>query len=155
LGVERTASLPLSTASHVQPEPKRLTPASLSCVLSSSRPPNVSLIAAASAPEGSPPPLGAHDLPEQRVVCVAAAVVADRGALVLGDRIEAPEYLDRAVGPVCALECRAEVRHVGLVVLIVVDLHRLRVDRRFERVECVGQRGKRESHRLSFWSLSV
>jgi hypothetical protein len=35
-----------------------LTPASLTCFFSSSRPPNVDEIASASAPDGSPPPSG-------------------------------------------------------------------------------------------------
>ena len=48
----------MSTTSHVQPEPNRFTPASLICALSASGSPKASLIAASSAPEGSPPPRG-------------------------------------------------------------------------------------------------
>src|SRR6266511_1191936 len=41
------------------------------------------------------------------------------------------------------LEGGIEVVHVGLVVLAVVDLHRLRIDVRLERPEVVGQDGER------------
>ena len=44
-GVERTASPVPSQTSQLQPEPKRFTPASFTCVLSSSSEPNVPLIA--------------------------------------------------------------------------------------------------------------
>ena len=57
-GSEYTARPVPSQTSQVHPEPNRFTPASLTCPLSSSRPPNVSEIASASAPEGSPPPSG-------------------------------------------------------------------------------------------------
>jgi hypothetical protein len=57
-GVETTARPVPSQISHVQPEPNRLTPASLTAAFSSSRPLNVSAIASASAPLGSPPPPG-------------------------------------------------------------------------------------------------
>jgi hypothetical protein len=46
-GVDMTARPVPSQTSHVQPEPNRFTPASLTAVLSSSTPPNVSPIAAA------------------------------------------------------------------------------------------------------------
>ena len=47
-----------SQTSHVQPEPKRVTPFWVIVSLRASTPPNVSPIASASAPEGSPPPSG-------------------------------------------------------------------------------------------------
>ena len=47
------------------------------------------------------------------------------------------------------VERGVQVRHVGLVVLAVMDLHRLRVDVRFERCEVVGQRGQCMSHGTS------
>src|SRR5918994_375288 len=56
--VEVTASVLPSTTSQVQPLPKRLTPASLTCSISESRPPKVELIASASSPWGSPRPVG-------------------------------------------------------------------------------------------------
>src|SRR6266498_1725019 len=56
--VETTARPVPSWISQVQPEPKRLTPASFTAALSSSRPPKVDSIAEPSDPLGSPPPLG-------------------------------------------------------------------------------------------------
>ena len=51
-----TLSEPLSTTSHDQPEPKRFTPASVSCFFSSSKLPKAELIASPSSPPGVPPP---------------------------------------------------------------------------------------------------
>src|SRR5436305_1082985 len=58
LAVLVTLRPPLSTTSHDQPEPKRLTPASVICCFRASRPPNAWLTASASAPDGSRPPMG-------------------------------------------------------------------------------------------------
>ena len=70
-----------------------------------------------------------------------AGVVADRGLLVLGQQIELDEdLLDRTIGPFGALERLVRVVDVGLVVLVVVEVHRLRVDRGLERVVVVRQR---------------
>src|SRR3954453_15819008 len=55
LAVLGTLRPPLSTTSQDQPEPKRLTPASVICCFSASRPPRAWLIASASPPDGSPP----------------------------------------------------------------------------------------------------
>jgi hypothetical protein len=57
-GVEVTWSEPPFTTSHVQPEPKRFTPASFSFALTSSTPSKAAAIAPATAPDGSPPPPG-------------------------------------------------------------------------------------------------
>ena len=45
-----------------------------------------------------------------------------------------------------ALECGIDLVHVGLVMLVVVDAHRLLVDVRLERVVVVGERRNFESH---------
>src|SRR6476619_2243283 len=58
LAVDVALRSPPSTTSHDQPEPKRFTPASISCFLSASKPPNVESIAEPRSPEGVPPPLG-------------------------------------------------------------------------------------------------
>jgi hypothetical protein len=63
--------------SQPQPEPNCLAVVSLKSFLKDSKSPKSALIWAAMAPEGSPPPLGLHDLPEHGVVDVAAAVVLD------------------------------------------------------------------------------
>ena len=79
---------------------------------------------------------GAHDGPKKRVVRVAAAVVAHGRADVLGhlahvghQRLDALVRKRRMVR-----ERLVEVGHIGVVVLTVMDLHRLRVDVRLERI---------------------
>ena len=102
-------------------------------------------MASASSPVGAPPALGAMIFQKQRVVPVAAAVVADR-------RRGSPRARWRDLRSRCldglrleagvAGEGLVEVVHVGLVMPAVVDLHRQRVDVRFERVLGVGQGGE-------------
>src|SRR6185312_8273209 len=53
-----TDSRPLSSTSHAQPEPNRLTPASTICCLNASNEPKALSIAAARSPLGVPPPFG-------------------------------------------------------------------------------------------------
>ena len=92
--------------------------------------------------------VGAHRLPEQRVVVVPAAVVADGAALVLGDRVEVgDDLLDRRVGEVGALERRVDLVDVGLVMLVVMERHRLLVDVRLQRVVGVRKGGNLVCHR--------
>ena len=94
--------------------------------------------------------LRAHELPEERVVEVPAAVVAHDAALVLGDLLEvADDVLDRRVGPLRALERAVDPVDVGLVVLVVMDPHRLLVDVRLERRVVVGQRRNGVRHAVS------
>ena len=91
--------------------------------------------------------IGAHELPEEAVVRVPAAIVADGGPLLLGNQVEDGEYLlDRAVGPLRSLERGVEVRNVRAVVFVVVDAHCLLVDRRCERVVGVRQFGQDVGH---------
>jgi hypothetical protein len=98
-----------------------------------------------------------HDLPEERMVRVPAAVVADRGLLVFGHGVEqrSEQLLDRVAVELGAFDRLVQVVDVGLVVLPVVDLHRLLADRRLERVVVVGKRGELVGHwRFSFgWFL--
>src|SRR5439155_4588114 len=71
---------------------------------------------------------------------VAACVVADGGADLLRYGLDRPQHvLDRPIGPLGAVERLVRVVDVGLVVLVVVDLHRLRVDRAVERVGRIWQ----------------
>jgi hypothetical protein len=66
--------------------------------------------------------VGAEHGPEQAVVGVAAAVVADRAALRLGHGIEVGDQrLDRLLGDAGLLDGGIEVVDVGLVVLAVMD----------------------------------
>ena len=79
---------------------------------------------------------------------MAAAVVADGGADRLGQRVQ---VLDQVLDALrlqvgVRLERGVQVVDVGLVVLAVVDLHRLRVDVGLERVERVRQAGKLVRH---------
>ena len=141
LAVETTASAPPSRTSQAQPEPNWLTPASLSLPWKSANEPKASSIAAREIAARRAAAVGAHALPEERVVEVAAAVVADGRPLVVGDAVEAgQDLLDRPVGPVGPLERGVDLVHVGLVVLVVVDPHRLLVDVRLERAVVVGER---------------
>jgi hypothetical protein len=89
----------------------------------------------------------AHPLPEQRVVVVPAAVVADGGRLVAQGVEILEHFLDRLVRPVAALEGRVGLVHVGLVVLVVMQAHRCLVDVRLERVVPVGKGWDLVSHR--------
>ena len=91
--------------------------------------------------------VGAHPGPEERVVVVAAAVVADGLLLVRRQRVEVLEdLLDRLAVPVRALERRVDLVHVGLVMLVVMHAHGRFVDVRLERVVRVGQGGNLVGH---------
>src|SRR5439155_6515231 len=91
---------------------------------------------------------GAHDAPEDRVIRVAAGVVADGCPDVLGHRVDPPqEVLDRLGAEVGVLfDSGVVVVDVGRVMLVVMDLHRLSVDVRLERIEGVWKRWDRECH---------
>src|SRR5262245_11415673 len=93
----------------------------------------------------------AHDLPEHRVVGMAAAVVAHRRANVFGYRVDVAQQILDALGLQLGvlLQRSVEVRDVCVVMLAVMNLHRLLVDVRFERVRRVRKGRKRESHRTS------
>jgi len=54
-------SVPPSTTSHAQPEPKRATPAASNCSLKASNEPNAASIALPRSPSGAPPPFGLID----------------------------------------------------------------------------------------------
>ena len=104
----------------------------------------------ASFPAGSAARLGGHDLPENRVVGVAARVV-DHALADLGRHL-------RDVGQQVVHRHRKELRvacqqlvgvgDVALVMLVVMDLHRRRVDVGLQRVVGVRQLGQRVADRL-------
>ena len=83
-----------------------------------------------------------HDLPEHGVVDVAAAVVLDDLAYVFGDAGEVlEELLRRFLADLGVLLYRAvQIGDVGLVVLVVVELHRGFVDGGLKRRVIVWQR---------------
>ena len=70
--------------SQAQPEPKRAMPAFLNSSLKESKEPKVLADRRAQLAARLAAAVGAHHLPEERVVVVAAGVVADRGLLVAG-----------------------------------------------------------------------
>ena len=79
---------------------------------------------------------------------MAAGVVPHRPALVLGQLVEvAEDVLHGLVGPLGAVERLVGVVDVRLVMLVVVDLHRLLVDVRLESVVLVRKRRNLEGHR--------
>ena len=89
-----------------------------------------------------------HERPEERVVPVAAAVVADGVANIFWDGIEAFEQIVDGLGLQTGLTLQGlvEVGHVSAVMLVMMDLHRLGVDVRFECVKRVRQRGHSKCH---------
>ncbi|MCY1534998.1 hypothetical protein D9M68_703840 [compost metagenome] len=92
------------------------------------------------------------------MVGVAAAVVAHGGAQRLGQFLDTgDEGFDRRVRMRRVFQRRIQVVHVGLVVLAVVDLHRLRVDVGFERVEGIGQgwQGVRHGSEAPCWKRAL
>ena len=71
-------------------------------------------------------------------------------ALVLGDLLEvADDVLDRRVRPLRALEGAVDPVDICLVVLVVMDPHRLLVDVRLERRIVVRQRRNGVRHAVS------
>ena len=68
------------TLSHAQPEPKRVVAALAKSSLNLSKPPSSLSIAAAKSPVGAPPAVRSDDFPEQGVVSVSAAIVANCSA---------------------------------------------------------------------------
>src|SRR5216683_583244 len=99
----------------------------------------------------------AQDGPPQRVIGVAATVVADRAPVVLGNLAEvAHQVLDRHVLEVVVgqlVQRCVQLVDVGLMVLGVVDLHRASVDVWLERVVRVGQRWQRVNPHLNTSSI--
>jgi len=73
---------------------------------------------------------------------VAAAVVAHDGADVLGDAVDVAEEILGCVFPEFRMlfDGSVEVSYVGLVMLIVVEMHGLLVDVRLERGVIIGKR---------------
>jgi len=97
---------------------------------------------------GSPAPVGGEVLPEDRVVDVATEVEGE----VLLIQVDRREVAGLPSGSEL-VECRVGTVDVGLVVLVVVELHDLRTDVRLERRVVVGQLGQGvDSHVFSSFS---
>src|SRR5262245_32520304 len=101
--------------------------------------------------------LGPHDLPEHRVVRVAAAVVAHGGANVFRDGVDVLQQVVNALGLQLGmlLERRVQVRDVRVVMLPVMDFHRLLVDVGFESIGRVRKWRERVSHRTLLRKLEA
>src|SRR6476469_6698335 len=103
---------------------------------------------------GSTAAARAHDLPEERMVGMAADVVAHGRPDLLGQRVEHGQHLlDGAVRVLGAGKRLVRVVDVGLVMLVVVEAHRLLVDGRFQRPVVGGKRGNLEGHAALLSSL--
>ena len=101
---------------------------------------------------------GLHDLPEHGVVHVAAAVIADDAANIFGNAGEiGNELLRRLLAEFRMLfNSAVEVGDVGLMVLIVMQLHGRLVDGRLESGVVVRKGRKFEGHgRYSFIVLCL
>src|SRR5690349_8632112 len=86
---------------------------------------------------------------------MATAIVADGCANILGNFFNvAAEVFDALLRKVFAFERRIEVGYVGVMVFVVMDLHRLGVDVRFQCIVRIWQRGKCVSHGGISWSVS-
>ena len=88
-------SLPSRNSSQAQPEPNRVVAAWLNFVLKSAKLPNALLDGVRQIALGLASSAFLHDLPEHRVIHVAAAVVAHGGADVFRNFVD----LRRAVAP--------------------------------------------------------
>ena len=145
------SSLPPLKTSQPQPEPNCLAVVSLKVFLKVSKSPKADLISSASSPVGLAAAVGLHDLPEHGVVDVAAAVVLHDLADVFGD---AGEVLDQLFGGLLAefgvfVDRAVQIGDVGLVVLVVVELHGRFIDEGFESGVVVGEWRKFEGHGVS------
>ena len=81
-----------------------------------------------------------HGLPEKRMVGVAPAVVAHRRPNIFGQSIEiADKIFDRFRREVgFAFKRLIQIRDIRLMMLVMMDFHRLCIDVRLERVVGVG-----------------
>jgi hypothetical protein len=95
--------------------------------------------------------VGRHPRPEHAVVPMPAAVVANRRANGFWNAVDAPAQILDALALQLGrlLERGIQVGDVRLVMLSVMDLHRLRVDVRLERGEVVWELWQFVSHSSS------
>src|SRR4030095_4565795 len=97
---------------------------------------------------GLPAPALFHQRPEERMVPVSAAIVANCRANRLGHCIQIfQEIVDRFGLQVrTAIQGFVQISDICPMMCVVVNLHGLRVDMRLERVESVRQRWHCEWH---------
>ena len=132
--------------SHDQPLPKRFRPNSLILALKPAKSVKVDFAARPAAQWAGrmAAAAGAHDLPEQRVVGMAAAVVDHLLMDGLGDAGDLAEQLLDGLGLQGGVTGQGgiEIVHVSLVVFAVVDFHRGLVNRHFQGVRRIRQGGQ-------------
>ena len=105
-------------------------------------------MAALTSPVGSAAVL-LQQLPKQAVVRMAAAVVSHGGADVFGHFVEiGDQFVDRRSADAGPLERLVQIGHISLVMLVMVDFHRRRIDERLQRIEGVAQ-GRQRINRLA------
>ena len=92
----------------------------------------------------------AHRLPKHRVVGMPATVVANGSTNSLWHFFQiGNELVYGQIAEGIALQSLVDVRDIGSVVFVVVDLHRASIDERLQSVEGVGQSGQRVGHEIS------
>lgn len=91
--------------------------------------------------------IGAHNVPEKGMVVMTAAVVLDGCLLVRRHLIHVAQDLFNAlVLQAGAVEGVVQVGDIGVVVLGAMDVHRARINVRFQRVLGVGQLRQCKGH---------
>src|SRR6266849_10537770 len=86
---------------------------------------------------------------------MAAAIIADSSTNVLGDFIDAAYHIINREGcELVAAKCIVQITHIRDMMLVVMDLHRLRIDVRLKRVVVVRQWWKFECHKTSLLIVS-
>ena len=149
-------SLPPLAMTHAQPLPKRPMAAFFSSSLSLSNPPNEELIASAIAPVGAPPALGPMICQNIEWFAWPPPLFRTAVRMAFGHGVDVFQQVFDALGLQFGrlLQRGIQIGDVRVVMLPVVDFHRLLVDVRLERVGRVGQSWKRKSHETSS-SLSL
>ena len=142
-------SLPPSFISHTQPLPKRPTPALPPLFLELVEAAKRAVDGVRDLSGRIPAGVGGHPRPELCVIPVAAAVVADGRTDRLRDAVEAVEQIVDALALELGrlLERRVQIGDVRLVMLSVMNLHRLRIDVRLERRDVIRKLRKFVCHR--------
>ncbi len=157
-GVLVTNSLPSEpTQSQAQPLPNRVVAALANSVLNASNEPNAPLMVVGQIADGSPPPLGFMTVQNSEWLTWPPPLLRTAIRMLSGTASRSAIRLDRGLVLEfrVVLEGGVEVVDIGLVVFRVVDLHRARIDVRFEGVDVIGQVGQFEAHSLSSWVLSA
>src|SRR6266699_1786670 len=79
---------------------------------------------------------------------MAAAIVADSSTNVLGDFVDAAQHIINREGrELMVAKCIVQIGHVCSMMLVVMELHRLRINVRLKRIVVVRQWWKFECHK--------